>query len=386
MKNMDSISVRALKINQPIGEFFMVVMKAQDLVDISYADVRELKDNELDCYMGINRRLSKQRVRQLQSYVNTHDATFPTSIILAIESNNAAYDQKTGVLHLIPSEEKNLREIGKIIDGQHRIAGLDGIGKNIDFELGVAIFVGSDIATQANIFATVNLAQTKVNRSLAYDLLDYEKKRSPQKSAHHIAVALDQIENSPFHHRIKRLGTATEGRKGETITQAVVVAMLLNMISHDPAKDRDTFFRRHGIRKPSQQELLKLPFRGLFFAAKEEDITKILLSYFKAVKKRWPNSWDDLNRKGNTLPKTNGFRALMRFLKLVYLYVVDKDIGIIPEQSQFENILNLVDLDDDDFSTETFPPGTSGEAGLYKYLTAALAKLKQSNKQQANLL
>lgn len=372
MAPLETLSITALKLQQPIGEFFIAVMKAHDLVSVAYADVRELQENELDKYMGINRRLSKNRVKQLQSYVNTYDATFPTSVILAVPSENAIYDENLNILKLVETEETSLSKIAKIIDGQHRIAGLEAVKEETDFEISVAIFVGSDIATQANIFATVNLAQTKVNRSLAYDLLDYEKKRSPQKSAHHIAVALDQIKNSPFLHRIKRLGRATPEREGETITQAVFVEMLLRLITDDPMTDRDSFLRRFKIREPSQTELEKFPFRGLFIKQNEEDITRILLNYFGAVRKRWPLSWDDLDRQGNALPKTNGFRALMRFLKLAYLQVAEDRIGTVPKPEEFEEIFGRVKLEDNDFNTVTFPPGTSGEAGLYRYLRAAL--------------
>ena len=372
MSNIRGLSIPALRLRQPIGDFFLVAMKAHDLVAVSYADVRKLEENELDKFMGINRRLSSTRVKQLRSYVNTYDATFPTSIILAISSANAEYDEQNGVLNLFAQKNKSIEDIAKIIDGQHRIAGLEAINEDTDFDLGVAIFVGADVATQANIFATVNLAQTKVNRSLAYDLLDYEKTRSPQKSAHHIAVALDQIEGSPFYRRIKRLGRATKGRSEETITQAVVVEMLLGFMSKEPMSDRDAFLRRFGLKKPTHNELLRYPFRALFINQNEEDITRILLMYFAAVRNRWPNSWNDLDRKGNTLPKTNGFRALMRFLKLAYLNIVGSKIGAVPEQRQFERILERVKLDDKNFNVETFPPGTSGESELYKYLKEAL--------------
>ena len=190
---LERLSIPALRIRQPIGDFFVAVMNAAELVSVSYAHVRELEENALDTYMGINRRLSMSRVKELQSYVNTYDATFPTAVILAVESANTEYDEKKGVLHLIEIENDSLGTIAKIIDGQHRIAGLEAVDLGEEFEINVAIFVGADIATQANIFATVNLAQTKVNRSLVYDLLDYEKRRSPQKSAHHVAVALDQV-------------------------------------------------------------------------------------------------------------------------------------------------------------------------------------------------
>ena len=372
MSNNNTLSIPALRLQQPIGDFFLASMKARDLVAVSYADVRELEENELDNFMGINRRLSSYRVKQLEAYVNTYDATFPTSIILAVPAANASYNEDRNVLKLFAEEGKKIDDIAKIIDGQHRIAGLKKLKETVNFDLGVAIFVGADVATQANIFATVNLAQTKVNRSLAYDLLDYEKMRSPLKSAHHIAVALDQIENSPFYRRIKRLGRATEGREGETITQAVVVEMLLKFISKEPMTDRDAFLRKLGLIKPTDDELEAYPFRELFVDGNEEDITRILLSYFCAVRDRWPTSWEQINRQGNMLPKTNGFRALMRFLKPTYLKIVDNNIGSVPQQEKFADILSKVQLRDNDFNVETFPAGTSGESGLYKFLIAAL--------------
>lgn len=356
----------ALRISQPIGEFFVGVMAGQDVVAISYADVREIA-SDLDQYMGIQRRLSETRVKELQSYVRTYDATFPTAIILAVSENNADWDEEKRELTLAATEDVDLESIARIIDGQHRVEGLKAIEDN-QFEVNVSIFVGADIATQANIFATVNLAQTKVNRSLVYDLFDYENERSPQKSAHDIVIALDQIPESPFYHRIKRLGRATYGRENETLTQAAVVEALLRLITNDPMGDRDTFLRKLGIRGPSKAELIDRPFRGLFLKEKDADITKIMLHYFDAVKDKWPHSWSDPNKQGNVLPKTNGFKALMRFLKPAYLKIVGSNIGAVPEKQLFSEIFRTVKLKDDDFNIQTFPPGTSGESALFRYL------------------
>ena len=375
MVDIKEVAFKAFKLRQPIGEFYVGVMDAKDLVTVSVADVRRLQENEFDEYIGIQRRLSPSRTKELKKYVCTEDATFPTAVILAVNSENAIFDEETSTLKLVPSEGKQIYDVANILDGQHRVEGLtalDGRG----FEVSVSVFVGADVATQANIFATVNLAQTKVNRSLVYDLLDYEKKRSPQKSAHHIVVALDQLANSPFRKRIKRLGSATEGRSKETITQAALVEPLMGFITNDAISDRNTFLRRLVPEKPSHEELQRHPFRELFLQERDTDITRILLHYFLAVQSRWPDSWDDLERKGNVLPKTNGVKALMRFLRLVYNDICENrgSNSVVPDQSDFAKYIDAVELEDEQFDTKTFPPGSSGESELFKILKASVEK------------
>lgn len=367
----DEVSFKALKVTQPIGTFFIGVMNSQDLVRVAVADIRRLEDNEIDDYIGIQRRLSASRSKELKSYVNSYDATFPTSIILAVDEENAEWNEELHTLTLRPSARRPMNEVARIIDGQHRVDGLTNF-EGDQFDVSVSIFVGTDLATQANIFATVNLAQTKVNRSLVYDLLDYEKKRSPQKSAHHIAVALDQIKFSPFYRRIKRLGSATFGREGEPLTQAAVVEALLDFLSRDPISDRSAFLRAIIPDNPSDEEHRKYPFRQLFLNGKDSDITEIVLNFFLAVRDRWPTSWADLNRRGNVLPKTNGLKALMRYLKPVYLSIAKGDREKVPSVEEFRVYLDVVELNDGDFNTSTFPPGTSGESGLYNILVKSL--------------
>ena len=67
------------------------------------------------------------------------------------------------------------------------------------------------------------------------------------------------------------------------------------------------------------------------------------------------------------LNRTNGFRALMRFFRHAYLDVAAP--GDVPSSAKFlERVFNKIDLQDRVFNTEEFPPGTSGEAHLYRVL------------------
>lgn len=365
-------SVDAIPVRQPIGEFLIASIPSKRLWEISYFDVRRmLKERDIETYLGIQRPLNPDRVTQLQSYVRTVDACFPTAVILAIDSRSASFDSATNTLTLRndPNPENGLdpiyyRNIAKVLDGQHRIAGLMDYPKD-DFEVNVSIFIDIDIEDQAYIFSTVNLAQTKVNRSLAYDLSELARTRSPQKTCHNIAVALDQLASSPLHCRIKRLGTATPGRRDETLTQATFVESLMPFISATPTIDRDILKRGNKLAVPSEAEIEKHPLRPFFVSDDDMKIADVLFRYFSAVQSRWPIAWSSTER-GMILNRTNGFRALMRALMTICRAI--KPHAKLPEESDFQRLFSMVKLSDDDFNVETFNPGTSGESTLFKKL------------------
>jgi DGQHR domain-containing protein len=384
-----SIEFPALEIRQPIGAFYVAVIRARDLLEIAHFDVRRIQrvpgDESLDDYLGIQREVSPTRIRELNDYVNTVDATFPTAVILAVDERcveltpiNPKSDSeiaKTAFfmkLRNVPgdldgSDTILFREIARVIDGQHRIVGLQKrLPTEPEFEINVAIFVGIDVADQAGIFSTVNLAQTKVNRSLAYDLFEYSKTRSPEKSAHQIALLLDQRAGSPFFHKIKRLGTRTDGRFGETLSQATVVQSILAYTTENFIRDRDIGKRTGKWPAVGAAEAFRFIFRRWFVGDEDEKTARLMWNYFQAVSNRWPEAWR-ANSPGVILNRTNGYMALMRFLRPAYLSCV-KEPGELVGTDQFEAILNRVELRDEDFNRTAFLPGSTGQKTLYELL------------------
>ncbi len=137
----DPIRIPAIPVKQPIGDFFVGVIGHKELLQISFADMRRI-EKDLDRYVGIQRKLIPGRVKEIGGFVNSIDATFPTSIVLAVPANCARYDAETK--ELIISSGKNeddgteipFFEIAKILDGQHRIEGLrDFKGESESFQL-----------------------------------------------------------------------------------------------------------------------------------------------------------------------------------------------------------------------------------------------------------
>lgn len=368
-----SISFRCLRARQPIGDIYIATIPYKDVARMTYFDVRRVLQEERDVerYLGIQRPLDNKRVDQIGTYVNLVDAAFPSSVIVALEDDYVTYDEGAGTMtvrnHRLGEEEPStaIRRTARVIDGQHRIAGLEEFTGD-EFDLSTTIFVGADIADQAHIFATVNLEQTKVNRSLVYDLYELSRSRSPQKTCHNIVVALDRDPDSPFYKRIKRLGLATDGRVFEPVTQSTLVDGLIDYISASPRDDRDRILRGKSLEKASGDELFKRPLRNLFVNGDEIAIIQLVYNYFDAVRRRWPEAWDERGR-GFMLNRTNGVRALLRYFRFAYAHVAAPG-DMVSADKFLDRVLRQVPLDNADFTVENFVPGTGGEARLFRVL------------------
>ena len=203
------------------------------------------------------------------------------------------------------------------------------------------------------IFSKVNLAQTKVNKSLVYDLFSLDRDRSPEKTCHEIVVNLNDIPESPFFESIKRLGSATDGVFGETLSQATVVKGLLPYITNDPLTDRD-IGRRIGVWPDRGPKDFERRIFYPFFRSKDDfKILTVVINYFTAIKERWPHAWSGTGT-GAMLPRTNGYNASMRFLRDAYLQITTKPT--VPSKDEFASIFARSEMTDADFSVEKFPP------------------------------
>lgn len=400
------IDINYLKLNQPIGQFYICSIKWEQLIKIAEADIRKIhkeaeKENSFDSYLGIQRKVSPSRIKEISEYVRTVDATFPTSIILHISSELKMINGEK-IEDLEPDfVEKNLNKIdivknifidensnklkirkddkvAKILDGQHRIEGLRYSMEHPNlfdqplenFDLNVTIFVDLDIDDQAQIFSVINKAQTKVNKSLVYDLFEYAKHRSPQKTSHDIVRLLNKEIDSPFYKKIKILGTA-EDKDSETLAQATFVELIMAYISSNPMSDRDLlrkshFFNKYPINKlTKKEEIEKYIFRNLFIDEKDEIIVMNIWNYFKVVQNKWPISWNS-NTEGNILNKSTGLIALMKFMRPV-INKIGKHEELISIQ-EFDKVFSSVNIIDGSFTKSEYIPGSSGQSKLFHNL------------------
>lgn len=378
-----TVTFSVVRARQPLGDLYIGTLPSRTLWELAEYDMREIRRKEDGIYLatGVQRELNHKRVDEIAAYVGTVDATFPTAVVLAISADCVTLGQAAdGSLTMtleseeIPDPEGLFayQRVARVIDGQHRIEGLKKAGKG-DFDINVAILVDADIEDQARVFATVNLAKTKVSKSLVYDLFSYSTSNSPERIAHSVCLSLDRTEGSPFFERIKRLGTSTPGREApEPLSQATVVEGLLSHIVPNKTQlilDRDAARRGRSFSPISNAEAQKLVLRRFFLEGRDVDLAELIWNYFDAARRRWPEAWK-VQGTGQILPRTNGFRALIRFFKASYNHLAMP--GEMVSSEKFKSVFDRVNLNDEDFNTENYPPGTSGETRLYWDFLAAI--------------
>ncbi len=377
MEYIDNIPFIAVK--QPIGSFYVASMKCTDILEIAKFDIRRIErdeDSDIDSYFGIQRRPSPSRLIEIAEYVKYIDATFPTNIVLSI--NTFQSEVADNLIRNIKIENGTLsirkdEKIAQIIDGQHRLMGLQRAMDektlfDVDFfeqfELPVTIYIDMDIENQSMVFATINKAQTKVNKSLVYDLYDLANSRSPYRTAHNIVRVLNENSKSPLKHKIKMLGVA-ENKELETIAQATLVECLVKHISRKPLRDRDKLKRKEKLNIEFDNSLV---FRKWFINEKDILIARTVTNYFLAISEKWSEAWNS-NR---ILVKSTGVISFMSILsELITNSKYLNGESEIPKE-YFIDKLSSVTIKDADFNNDNYPSGGIGQSKLKKELLSQI--------------
>ncbi len=304
------------EVSQPIGTFYVGKMKSDDLMQISRVERREKNK-------GIQRELSDYRVNEIARYCDDPDATFPTPIILSIvEKDLVKLEDTKDLFHAFGLDNDVITQIaenfGKIIritynddyrlaevlDGQHRLEGIKR-ANTINIELPIVVMFDLTEEEKAYIFSTINSNQTKVDKSLIYDLFELSTKRSPLKTCHEIARVMNLSNESPFKGKLKMLGKRKD--EGELLSQGTFVEYLVGLISGDPKSDMIDY-KNGSIPKKDSRYVL----RDYFLDNRDDIILKLLYLFFGQVKEVFPNEW---NNSKYILSKTTGYGAMLKLFR-----------------------------------------------------------------------
>jgi DGQHR domain-containing protein len=107
----------------------------------------------------------------------------------------------------IPEEHGVLR----VLDGQHRLLALHGLGQgenNLGIEVPAVLFDALDARQVVELFVTINAKHTRLNPSHIISLSGRKLYPDPNQAlAHDVIRSLNEDETSPLHGEIKMLGT-----------------------------------------------------------------------------------------------------------------------------------------------------------------------------------
>lgn len=348
-----------IEIEQPIGNFYITKLRADILSNIVNVIPRS-KDND----KAIQREESKKRIQEIAEYCSDPDATFPTPIIVSIyESANITRSE-----YFFEIESDSNEKIGEVIDGQHRLRGIQRSDYATDFELPVVLMFNLTEEEKAYVFSIINSKQTKVSSSLIYDLFSLSQHRSPTKTAHEIARALNRNPESPFYKRLKMLGKKIEGEDKATLSQGTFVKHLTGLISKHP--DRDYRLSKTNKDFPIDDSL---PLRNYFIQDRDDIILKILTNLFRALKEVFPQHWENPN--DNILWKTTGYIAIIKSFPELY------NLGRQKNDLSYDFFINVFDefnatlhKKDITLTSKDFPSNAQQQSRLSKILVDSIEK------------
>ena len=319
-----------ITIDQPAGRFYVSKINANILIPISQSDTRTPYNST-----GIQRKLNMSRVKEIAKYCEEKSAMFPTPIILSADSNYFNFYSESNTKMEYTNIESGFLEIddGKIIqdkkflsivDGQHRLSGIDESGMAQEFDLLVMFVFDTEAYQDAEIFSIINRNQKQVSKSLVYDLYGLTDEMTVEKFSHEIVQALNSVEISVLKGRIKMLGYKTDSfnEDGKSIkqyvSQATLVDELIPMISKNIAQDNGLIKNGQAIQNINDGKLI---LRKYFYDDNLYDIQAKLIGFY--------NAWIEIIRKhfkeDTIIFKTIGFIASLYIFKLLFSRLKNDD-------------------------------------------------------------
>lgn len=363
MENNNFLELRALKVSQPLGNFFVISINAAKLLDICFSEPLKYIDGSGNV-QGSQRPQDQKRLKEIASYIESVEMAFPNSIILSAnynENGQIVYDKddrwriesdKDGFKLIIPTKQK----LAAIIDGQHRLNSFRYVTDNNKLEkidLLCSVYFDLPNSYQAFLFATINSNQKKVDRSLALEQFGYnvddenEKSWTPEKFAVFLSRKLNTDKtNSAFYRHIKvapmNVDSLFNGEKNKdwVVSTATIVDGIASLISANPKRDRILMQQKSFLNGRNRSMLVNIkdnsPLRKQFLNIEDQIIYDIIVNFFKSINEiLWVNS-----NTNSYIKKTVGIQALFDVLKSILKYE-SNNISKIDFNFYIEKLKNL---------------------------------------------
>lgn len=399
-----------IKIQQPIGDMYLVKLKADFVIDISASNIRrpynesifDYKASENLCeYRGIQRKLELNRVMSIKKYCETNEAMFPTPIILSAPSDIFTIDEKNLTIEIPSCQDLYTNQkYCSIVDGQHRLKGIEESGKGNKFELIVEFVFDTDPSRDAYLFSVINGNQKAISKSLIYDLYGLSKSRTVEKLCNKVMRFLNTDKGSFLCGNIKMLGYKDELSPNGIVSQARMIDELKKLITdnsnrdnfdiefgrelkdliHD--KDINSFDNNENQNVLKKIKINKYVFRNYFIENNDEKLINLNIEFFNqwlVVLKEIKEEFD--YNKESFLEKSLGLSVGYRVMQLLYsnnMYENNNDKEIYISINYLQNVLKetFFDFFKQESHLKKYPTGDDGMAILFMDLVKIMYKKK----------
>jgi DGQHR domain-containing protein len=304
-KRRKIIRRRALRLEQdPAHPLYLFSLTGDELLAI--ADISRISRNDAGKLIGYQRPEVKRHIQDIVEYLDGDHVLFPNSFILALSSGVRFRSSRgpgardglstSGVLE-IPLPKASQAKPAWIVDGQQRAIALSK-SKHRGFPIPVNAFVADEVDLQRDQFLRVNNAKP-LPRGLITELLPEVSSPLPARlSAKKIPSAicdwLNRSEASPFFGLIRRASTPRADKSQTIITDTSVVTMLEESLTHPTG--------------------CLFPYRNIATGETDfEGICSVLVAYWTAVKKVFPDAWGKPPEKSRLMHGA-GVRAMGRLM------------------------------------------------------------------------
>ena len=402
--------IKGFPISQNGQDFILGKSTIADILKITRYTERVIIDFDEDgrpiYNEQVQRKVESQRVNKIADFlINDPEATFPTNIVLNIPISvisEQSYNQDAGTIEIkldeIVSEqikiakkdEKNADVYVSIIDGQHRIRGIevaierlsDEINKTGDItkkkrlddlmniELAVSYFIDKSLEYQAMIFSTINRTQKRVSQDLVYSLFGLSANDTPYKTALEVVLALNGHPKPPFYRRIKLYGGNYKKKNvngdisSPPLSQSTMIKNIVSFICENKREAENDKYRNRKelLRKTTTKSL---PFREFYAQDKDYLISDCLFYFYGSVQRILGDYWNYSTNTSpqNILQSTVGFEALLRILSDI---LNDSKILEFSATTFDPYISKLVDVQFE--NQEQFPITTKGRHIVYEVM------------------
>jgi DGQHR domain-containing protein len=312
---LPDISVKATKVVHKDLPLYLFGMRAGDVLEIAYILPRS-RDNP----DAIERSLDWGRVDEIAGFIKKPNSYLPGAIILNLDTTHDGFgafnEDENSAMFVIhrPKHDREaitakvLEELGEddpemervaieiekrlvkhatVIDGQHRLKGLERAAK-LDVVVPIIALKNADLTKAAKIFVDINGEQKPVPQNFI-QMIRYEIGAiddALEQLATGIARKLGERADSPFHDRVK----IYPEDKRTWIPAKSLEEMLYPIVGSGG------------------------PLEGLSEGAQ----TDCFVSFFKAFKAQWPEAFDDVTRKNSILTQPRGIQTALGIFERVW--------------------------------------------------------------------